>query len=401
MIFDKSYTKLPKVYKRDGKNCYLDPFRKKLVPVTKEEAIRQKVAGYFRDVLQVPEEYIFTEDSLKHWNVNSNDRADIIIGYEEDGQIYPLSIVECKAPDINLSSQTYSQCQRYMELIGGKFLFITNGNEIFAWYLDRNKTEELGQLPTYAEMLSDSININKTEPIAYYRQSLEGIENMTHDEYFATGFIGEDTPKHLWKHIVNLGDCFFDQEHFAKKKRFNGIKIVDDLGCIFLNYDDASGSDFGTGLYRSLLIKTPDDNNQILSFSILDVGKTINDPKYGNLDGKSVLVVSLQEFNRDYTVLQINLNKFLKLESGKLTLWHNGAVKQKGGRKEDLIKKVQAEYPSLVKDGMIYLGSLPSDELMYMDSQNVSETICNIIAYSLIRNEYKVSLKSKNSSPSK
>ena len=106
MIFDKSYTNLPKIYKRDGKDCYLDPFRKKLIPVTKEETIRQKVTGYLRYVLQVPEEYIFTEDSLKHWNVNSNDRADIIIGYEDAGQIYSLGIVECKAPDINLSSQT-------------------------------------------------------------------------------------------------------------------------------------------------------------------------------------------------------------------------------------------------------------------------------------------------------
>lgn len=282
-----------------------------------------------------------------------------------------------------------------MELIGGKYLFISNGNEVFAWYLDGNKTKELGQLPTYAEMLSDSIIINKTEPIAYYRQSLGGIENMTHDEYFATGFIGENTPNHLWKHIVNLGDCFFDQEHFARKNRFNGIKIVDDLGCVYLNYDDASGGGFGSGLYRSLLIEDNQSNNQIISFSIIPTGKTINDSKYGNSAGKSVLVVSFQDFKTDYTVVQINLNKFLRLESDILTLWHNGAVKQKGGRKDDLIKKVQAEYPSLVKDGMIYLGSLPSDELMYMDSQKVSETICNIIAYSLIRNEYKNSLRHK------
>ena len=226
MIFDKSYTKLPKVYKRDSKACYLDPFRKKLIPITKEETIRQKVAGFFRDILQVPEEYIFTEDSLKHWNVNSNDRADIIIGYEEDEKIYPLGIVECKASDISLSSQTYSQCQRYVNLIGGKYLFITNGNEIFAWYHDSNKTEELGQLPTYEEMLSDNISINKIEPNAYYRQSFEEIENMTHDEFLDTGFIGEDTPKHLWKHIVNLGDCLMDQEHYAEKKRKRQINCV-------------------------------------------------------------------------------------------------------------------------------------------------------------------------------
>ena len=88
----------------------------------------------------------------------------------------------------------------------------------------------------------------------------------------------------------------------------------------------------------------------------------------------------------------------MKLETGNLSLWHNGAVKQKGGRKEKLMKKVQAECPSLVKNGMIYLGTLPTDELMYMDSQKVIETICNIIEYSLIRNEYKESLKYKNSS---
>lgn len=400
MIFDKSYTKLPKIYKRDGKNCYLDPFRKNLVPVTKEETIRQKVAGYFRDVLQVPEEYIFTEDSLKHWNVNSNDRADIIIGYEDAGQIYSLGIVECKAPDINLSSQTYSQCQRYIDLIGGKYIFITNGNDIFVWYHDSNKTEELRQLPTYEEMLSDNISVIKSGSNAYYRYSLEEIENMSPDEFLDTGFIGEDTPKHLWKHIVNLGDCFLDQKHFAVKKQFNGIKIVDDLGCVYLNYDDASGGGFGSGFYRSLLIEDNQGNNQIISFSIIPTGKTINDSKYGNSEGKSVLVVSFQEFKTDYTVVQINLNRFMRLESDMLTLWHNGAVMQKGGRKDDLIKKVQAEYPLLVKDGMIYLGSLPSDEMMYMDSQKVSETICNIIAYSLIRNEYKESLRHKNSHPS-
>jgi len=186
--------------------------------------------------------------------------------------------IECKAPDINLSSQTYSQCQRYIELIGGKYIFITNGNDIFAWYHDCNKTEELSQLPTYEEMMNDNIRIRKPDSKnAYYRQSLEEIEKMSSDEFFDTGFIGEDTPKHLWKYIVNLGDCFLDQEHFADKKQFNNIKIVDDLGCVYLNYDDASGGGFGSGLYRSLLIEDNHGNNQIISFSIIPTGKTIND----------------------------------------------------------------------------------------------------------------------------
>lgn len=380
-------------YKKNGIDCCLDPFRKKLIPATKEEIVRQKIAIFLRDELDVPENCIFTEESLRHWGIDSNDRADIIIGYEYNDLIYPLGIVECKAEDVNLSSQTYSQCLRYIDQIGGKYVFITNGYEILAWYVDKKRSDKLSQLPTYEEMLNDDIIIHETAKDSYYRQSLDEIDCMTDEEYFDTGFIGEDTPKYLWKHIVNLGGCFYDTEHKIKKRKSNNLKIIDDLGCHFLNYGDASGSNFGTGIYRSLLIEDSNHNNQIISFSVMPVGRTTDDPKYGNLNGKSVLVVSLQEFKTDYTVVQINLNKYLDIDSGKLVLWHNGAVMQKGGRKEELIKMIQEEHPSMLKNGKIYLGTLPTEKLMYLDSKEVSDTLYNLIVYSLIRNEYKQSLK--------
>lgn len=383
-------------YKKGGIDCCLDPFRKKLIPVTKEEIVRQKIAVFLKDKLDVPEDYIFTEESLHHWGIDSKDRADIIIGYQSDNMIYPLCIVECKSPEVNLSFQTYSQCLKYVKQLNGKYIFITNGNEIIAWYFDGKKSYELSQLPTYQEMLDNDIIIHESEQEIYYRHSIDEIYYMTEYEYFKTGFIGEDTPDYLWEHIVNLGECFFDIEHKIKRRKANNIKIIEDLGCKNLNYEDASGSDFGTGKYRSLLIEDSNHNNQIINFSIMNVAKTIDDPKYGNLNGKSVLVVSLQEFKTDYTVVQINLNKCLEIESGKLILWHNGAVMQKGGRKEELIRRVQENHPSLVKNGKIYLGTLPTDKLMYLDSKEVSDTLCNLIAYSLIRNEYKQYLTTKN-----
>ena len=163
-----------------------------------------------------------------------------------------------------------------------------------------------------------------------------------------------------------------------------------------MNYGDASGSSFGSGTYRSLLIEDSGGSNQIVSFGIMPTGKTVNDPKYGNCEGKSVLVVSLQEFKTDYTVIQINLNKYLKLEKCTLTLWHNGAVIQKGARKEELLRMVQEHDSSLIRNGKIYLGTLPVNELMYMDSKSISELMCNIITYAMIRDEYKQRLSSKN-----
>ena len=39
-------SKLPKTYKREGKDCYLDPIRERLVFITPEETVRQHVVTY-------------------------------------------------------------------------------------------------------------------------------------------------------------------------------------------------------------------------------------------------------------------------------------------------------------------------------------------------------------------
>ena len=46
MINDLSKAQLPPIYKRDGRDCYLDPIRQKLIFITPEETVRQ--ISYFR-----------------------------------------------------------------------------------------------------------------------------------------------------------------------------------------------------------------------------------------------------------------------------------------------------------------------------------------------------------------
>ena len=64
---EKVIEKLPKVYKRNGKECYLDPIREKIIYITPEETVRQKVIIHLTENLQVP-----------------------------------IAVVECKAPNIAL-----------------------------------------------------------------------------------------------------------------------------------------------------------------------------------------------------------------------------------------------------------------------------------------------------------
>ena len=58
--------KLPPIYHRNGKDCYLDPIRQKLIYITPEETVRQKVISYLTDTLKVPSDMIVLEQHLSH-----------------------------------------------------------------------------------------------------------------------------------------------------------------------------------------------------------------------------------------------------------------------------------------------------------------------------------------------
>ena len=46
MYIDLSKQPLPKIYTRKGRECYLDPIRKKLIYITPEETVRQQVISH-------------------------------------------------------------------------------------------------------------------------------------------------------------------------------------------------------------------------------------------------------------------------------------------------------------------------------------------------------------------
>ena len=43
---------LPAIYKRQGKECYLDPVRQKLIYITPEETVRQRMIAYLINELK-------------------------------------------------------------------------------------------------------------------------------------------------------------------------------------------------------------------------------------------------------------------------------------------------------------------------------------------------------------
>ena len=105
-----SKSKLPRVYKRNGRKCYLDPVRKKLIYITPEETIRQKVIFYLISVLKVPANMLIVEEPLSHYGVRTKDRADIVIrSATKDGQVVPLAVIR--------STSTFPQRPRIRQSI--------------------------------------------------------------------------------------------------------------------------------------------------------------------------------------------------------------------------------------------------------------------------------------------
>ena len=147
--------KLPDVYIKSGRECYLDPVRKKLIYITPEETVRQQVVSYLIDVVNVPKEAIFVEERLSHYHIESKRRADIIVHGMKDEVMYPILIVECKSPDVYLDEKAHEQVFDYCNALGADYAVVCNGYEMYCYKYSEAKGEyeELNTIPSYLEIL--------------------------------------------------------------------------------------------------------------------------------------------------------------------------------------------------------------------------------------------------------
>lgn len=108
--FEK-FNKKSMIYRRRGKESYLDPVRQQLIYVTLEETVRQRTIHYLLQELNVPLNMLTVEEPLSHYGIKTRQRADIIItAFDEEKNIkFPLAIIECKAPNIMIGDIEHAQ----------------------------------------------------------------------------------------------------------------------------------------------------------------------------------------------------------------------------------------------------------------------------------------------------
>ena len=130
----------------ENKVAIIDEIRKKFVVLTPEEWVRQHVVQYLLVGKKYPKSLINVEKLVK---VNGlNKRYDIVV-FQPNGEIFLL--IECKAPEVPISQQTFDQIARYNLVLKSKYLMVTNGLNHYFLQMDfeNEKYVFLKELPEY------------------------------------------------------------------------------------------------------------------------------------------------------------------------------------------------------------------------------------------------------------
>ena len=131
------------------KKLIFDVFRRRWVSLTPEEWVRQNFARYLTEEKHFPAALIAIERSLR---INQHDfRTDIVL-FSKSGN--PLVVVECKAPEVKISQQTFDQIARYNLELRVSYLIVTNGINHYCCRFDPQQLNYtfLAEMPDYVEI---------------------------------------------------------------------------------------------------------------------------------------------------------------------------------------------------------------------------------------------------------
>ena len=120
----------------ENKVSIFDDIRKKFIVLTPEEWVRQHTVQFLLQEKKYPKSYLNVEKSIKINEINK--RYDIVV-FQPNGAIFLL--IECKAPEVNITQSTFDQIARYNLKLNAKYLMVTNGLNHYFCQMDFEKEQ--------------------------------------------------------------------------------------------------------------------------------------------------------------------------------------------------------------------------------------------------------------------
>lgn len=115
----------------EGQKLIFDAVRRKWLVLQPEEMVRQLFYCYLTDELGYSKNRVAMERGLK---VNTLQRRFDLLVY--DKALSPFMLIECKAPQVKISQETFEQVSWYNTALRVKYLVVTNGMHTYCCWLD-------------------------------------------------------------------------------------------------------------------------------------------------------------------------------------------------------------------------------------------------------------------------
>ncbi|WP_299013916.1 type I restriction enzyme HsdR N-terminal domain-containing protein [uncultured Polaribacter sp.] len=135
-----------KIKSSENKTLIFDILRKKYLVLTPEEWVRQHFVQFLIQEKKYPVSLIALEKQLV---VNNRKKRTDILIFDKNG-MHDI-IVECKAPSIKITQDTFDQIARYNLKLKANYLIVTNGLSHYYCKMDFEKEAYifLEELPSY------------------------------------------------------------------------------------------------------------------------------------------------------------------------------------------------------------------------------------------------------------
>ena len=132
----------------ENKVSIFDTIRKKFIQLTPEEWVRQHTVQFLLQEKNYPKSYLNVEKIIKINDITK--RYDVVV-FQSDGTIFLL--IECKAPEVTITQETFDQIARYNLKLKAKLLMVTNGLNHYFCQMDYEKEQYifLEDLPDFSD----------------------------------------------------------------------------------------------------------------------------------------------------------------------------------------------------------------------------------------------------------
>ena len=369
---------------RPSSTSYFDPVRKYFVPKTPEEEVRQKTIEFLDTHLGVPLNRLRVEEAMAHVKKGARGRADIVV-YRDAEKYKPLMVIECKAPEVDIScDEVREQAERYRDILSADYIMLVNGCKLVIYKYQNGKNFELVEISSYKELLKSKVSFVERIPLEPY--SYKEIMSYELQEKFTQVYVGCETPKLIKSFALNFLNLIL-LKPINEENILETIGVFEDRGTGRTRFGNSAGYNYQIKT-RLFIAKDRKNKDQILGLSLFG--------KYYNTQ----LNVSIMNRERRHHSLQLNMDNFCEYDyrTDKIVITHNGTLSTgRGGSisKFTVIDYVKNNAPDLIRGEEIYLGSVDNSRLLEWSQPDVQNFIKNLFRYAVLRDEVRKKYKRK------